>query len=506
MTKNTDKRSQLLARALAEVKRIDLRIRIALVVTALLALVALIAGAVRENVLPEWRVTQKAYQGLLEEKATDDWGKSLADRFEIGITQIVVPELGATDRCITCHNGLDDPRMSEVPQPHATHSGKYLEWHESSRFGCTICHRGQGRALTFADAESISEDWDQPLLPPTLTQSGCGLCHSADEVRHQGGALYAEGRDLFLTRGCYSCHKLGGRGGTQGPALDGEGSKSRAALSFAHVEGPHTLAQFLAEHFDAPQRVVPGSRMKPPQLTPRENLALTTYMLALQDRPIPASFLSPGKHLELARDQLPDESPGAELFQKYCGFCHDTGRYGRYDKFFGIFMPAVRGRGLTRLVTREYLAENIRRGRPGTLMPPWDKAAGGLADLEVERIVDFLLADAVAPENAATSSLLTRTLDPTLRLGRDAERGAQIYARHCNSCHGQAGIGKLGPALANPVFQQTATDGLIYATILLGRPDTAMPPFFGVQAMGLDDGDVRDLVAYIRSLVPGDTP
>ncbi len=505
MSTEDDPRMRLAEDARQEVARIDRRISIALLITALLTLAGLFAGALQENILPQWSLVQEQYLQLLEEKATDDWGKQVADRFALQVSQVVVPALGITDRCVSCHNGLDDPRMTDVDQPHSSHPGHYLEWHEASRFGCTICHRGQGRALTFEEAKGISDDWDQPLLPPALTQSGCGLCHSADEVRGQGGELYAQGRDLFTRRGCQSCHKLAGRGGIAGPALDAEGSKSREALTFANVKGPHTLAQFLAEHFDDPQGVVPGSEMKPPQLTLHENLALTIYMLSLQDRSIPASYLSPGTHLELAEERLPGNESGAELFSRYCGVCHDTGRYGRYDDFFKLFIPAIRGKGLLSLASSDYLAENIRRGRPGTRMPPWGEASGGLTDVEIARLVTFIRSEVQPPETAAAKKLMERTLDPDLTLRGDALRGGAIYARHCTGCHGEEGRGTIAPAIANPVFQETASDGFLYATIALGRPDTAMPNFLGVQGMGLVDGDVRDLIAYLRSLAQGGT-
>ena len=86
----------------------------------------------------------------------------------------------------------------------------------------------------------------------------------------------------------------------------------------AHLEGPHTLPQWLREHFDDPQRVVAGSRMTQPGLARDEATALTTYMLSLQQRDLPESYLSPERHLAVFTQAHPTPHTGAELYASFC--------------------------------------------------------------------------------------------------------------------------------------------------------------------------------------------
>ena len=481
--------------SLPNIDSIDKRFKWALLIVSLLTLLLLGAAALRENVFAQWRMIRFRYTQLLKEQVTDERSQAIADNFEVRLIQNVLPGLGTIDRCITCHPGIDDPRMADQPQPFRTHSGDHLQHHPPETFGCTICHRGQGRAVVFKEAKAVDYHWDYPLLPLEYTQASCGVCHAAGEVASIGGETYAEGRQLYVDKGCASCHKLDGRGGSLGPALDGEGLKVRGQLPMAHVEGPHTLPQWLAEHFEDPQRVVAGSQMPPPRLSRDESQALTVYMLSLQNRDLPGTYLSPTKHLELYEQAHPDPQSGEQLFNRYCSRCHDTGRYGRYDPFFNKFMPAVRGESLVATASRDYLAKNIRHGRPGTLMPAWSADSGGLSEEEIGRLVDYLLVD--APPAGDT---LAKTWDGSFTAHGDPQRGGSLFTKQCVGCHGSGGKGDLAPALASPAFRKAASDGFLYVTIAMGRKNTAMPGFLGTRTAGLSNTDIIDLVAYVRSL------
>lgn len=45
---------------------------------------------------------------------------------------------------------------------------------------------------------------------------------------------------LCQEKSCGSCHKLGGRGGVLGPALDNEGAKTQHQLIMSNLKPPHT--------------------------------------------------------------------------------------------------------------------------------------------------------------------------------------------------------------------------------------------------------------------------
>src|SRR5262245_51503378 len=249
----------------------DRRVKIALLVGSGVTLMFLIAAMVRENFLSEWRSHQRRYRQMLLD-SPDERQRQLGEKLSIEMRQIDLPHLATRDRCVSCHLGIDNPAMAVAPQPHRAHSGNLLKDHPVEKYGCTVCHQGQGAATNFHEAKATDVHWDYPLLPARLTAASCGTCHAAGSplmARH--APALARGRQLFLDRGCQSCHKLGGVGGQLGPALDGVGGKIKHQLPMAHVRGEHTLANWLEQHFDRPQGVVPGSRMRPPRLTAGEN-------------------------------------------------------------------------------------------------------------------------------------------------------------------------------------------------------------------------------------------
>jgi mono/diheme cytochrome c family protein len=81
----------------------------------------------------------------------------------------------------------------------------------------------------------------------------------------------------------------------------------------------------------------------------------------------------------------------------------------------------------------------------------------------------------------------------------EAARGAALFAQECAGCHGLDGKGFIAPALANPVFQQAATDAFISQTIRAGRENTPMPAF---GRAGVSESQIGDLLAYIRKWQP----
>ncbi len=482
-----------------QVEAQDKRVKALLVIVSLAVVAALIYDGLRDEVFPEWRAHQREYGKLLVAKATDEAEREAADAFKPAVRQVVLPDRGIIDRCISCHVGVDDPRMSDAPQPHTSHPGDYLKWHPTNEFGCTACHDGDGRALTWDDARG-DEHWDFPLLPVGLTQASCGRCHGGDDIAESGGRLFALGETLYLTKGCSSCHKIGGRGGSMGPDLDSEGLKIPQQLDMTHVEGPHTVAQWLTEHFEDPQRIVPESQMKQPQLSYHETQALTLYMLSLGDRGLPVSVLAPSKHNSLYQQSGPLNMTGEELYERFCASCHDTGTYGRYDEFYTKFIPAVRGATYTLVASDEYVDENIRRGRPGTLMPAWGETGGGLSDDEITRIREFLMEPTGGPTHDMQAGPLAGGAVGGLTW--DATRGAEAFARHCAACHGPEGSDGPAPELSNEVFQESASEMFIWLTIALGRRNTAMPSFLAPDSGGLSAADISDLVAHVRTFSP----
>jgi mono/diheme cytochrome c family protein len=463
---------------------------------SLLTIGYLIAAAVRENFQGEWYHVQKEYRTILEAKATDERGKAIARDFRIELKQVSIPRLKVVDRCVSCHNGIDDPRMTTVPAPHAVHPGEILEYHPVDRFGCTICHQGQGAATSLHDAMGVDVAWDYPLLDRNLTQASCLACHDVEKLPQQQVALVLEGKKLYQEKSCGACHRLNGRGGTLGPALDNEGAKTKHQLILTNLAPPHTTWNWHEAHFRDPGRIVPGSQMKNPGLSQQQILALTVFMLAQRLRDVPESYLAPDKLEEKVRRLHPQPENGEQIYHQYCFACHDEGSYGRWDKTFNRFIPAIRGTSLQATASRAYLEAQVTQGRPGTQMPAWGKQAGGLQQAEIESLLNFLQpSNGNRPENVVShaSQILPRG---------DANRGAALFIAYCAGCHGIAGLHGIAPEIGNAVFQQAASDEFIVATIRNGRKGTAMPSFqpHVPRALAFSDTDLGDLLAFVREL------
>ena len=462
-----------------------------LLISSLLTIFYLVAAAVRENYLAEWQGIQRDYRRILRQKAADERGREISGKFRVELKQASVPALNVVDRCVTCHNGIDDPRMKDQLQPHRSHPGNILDKHPVDRFGCTVCHHGQGPATTFSDAKADDVFWDYPLLPPELTEATCATCHDVEKLPPDRVPLLRAGAVLYREKSCGSCHKLGGKGGTLGPALDNEGAKTKHQLTMAELRPPHTTWNWHEAHFRDPGGVVADSQMRNPTVTRREALALTAYMLSQWKRDIPESYLAPDKIEQKYKALHPAPLTGEQVYGQYCQGCHGNGTYGRWDKIFKRFVPAIRGAGLLAVASPAYLEANVRQGRPGTQMPPWDQHAGGLLPEEVFAVITYLRTAAPATEGHAT--LIVRG---------DAGRGAKLFLRNCAGCHGLGGRGGMAPELGNPVFEQSAKDELIIRTIRFGRKGTAMPAFQRADAPVLADQDIADVLSFLRSLAP----
>jgi cytochrome c oxidase cbb3-type subunit 3/ubiquinol-cytochrome c reductase cytochrome c subunit len=145
--------------------------------------------------------------------------------------------------------------------------------------------------------------------------------------------------------------------------------------------------------------------------------------------------------------------------------------------------------------TDELLRRSIVDGRPGTSMAAYGRERGGpLGPEEVGRLVAWI-----------------RSRGPTAkeipaRGPGDRARGASVYASNCERCHGTAQTRGNAVHLANARFLEAASDPFIGWAISHGRPGTPMDAWQGK----LTDGQIDDVVAYVRSLErpsgPGSLP
>jgi cbb3-type cytochrome oxidase cytochrome c subunit len=380
----------------------------------------------------EWKNVQKQYYAV-EQKVAAAQGREVAPQ-KLALKQVMVKDLGAVDRCITCHVGIDDPNMTKEAVIEAGGNYKvfaqhpdfdtFMGKHPVDKFSCTTCHQGQGLATTAADAHGFVHKWDFPMLGDNhkdemtkYAQASCATCHSnPNDWEKIGANKLAEGRKIVNDYGCVSCHKIEGKGGIIGPDLTTIGDKLpsqfHAALAFEPIkqaikEGKfqgvskdHQIHDDAATwhdfHFMNPQAVSPGSTMPAYGFTKEQREALITWIFAQKKRNVPASYLIEGASgggatpakteakAEPAKVAAASGLNGLDLFgAKTCGACHTmTGVPGAV----GAVGPSLDGIGKTR--DAAWLAKWLKDPaavKPGTTMPNL-----GLSDDEAKAIAEFI--------------------------------------------------------------------------------------------------------------------
>ena len=273
----------------------------------------------------EYRYTVNRYQKLLLRKQGADYAHTDQDidkqlnlikkRLTViparreKIEQLWLKELGLADRCITCHQATGKPGFEDAPHPFRTHPGDYLKHHPLEKFGCVICHEGQGPALTVNAAHGYVKNWRKPILKGNHIQSSCAKCHSMDQGLPSAAEIaeaprFVQGWRLFQKYNCIACHKLSGykRPERIAPSLTYTGSK---------VE-----REWLVKWLKNPKDYFPESRMPRFTLSDKETGYIADYLLSLKRPPTD----SPLTRDELKKGKATD---GAELINALgCLGCH----------------------------------------------------------------------------------------------------------------------------------------------------------------------------------------
>lgn len=257
-------------------------------------------------------------------KVVQDWLPGLQQT--LGMT-----EIARFDRCRTCHQNIDrtaagnvaafpagHPSKDEVnawvaenkfPQPYSTHPQHDLfctasSPHPVAKFGCTICHDGQGSGTSFGNAEHTPNDpqlagewhkehgyhanhfWEYPMQPERFAESTCVKCHhdmtelSASPKFGNSAPKVTRGYQLVKDYGCFGCHEIHGTdAGTRiGPDLRLEpqtaAESARIAADASQVAGKmrkvgpslrhiaeKTTASWLEYWTEIPSRYRPTTKM-----------------------------------------------------------------------------------------------------------------------------------------------------------------------------------------------------------------------------------------------------
>ena len=421
----------------------------------------------------EWKGYQRAFIAEETRRAVTADQKAQAASIPIEIHQILLPELHRVDRCTTCHLTVEDSSYGGYPQPLAYHP--LHEQHPFDKFGCTVCHGGQGRATTTADAHGDVPHWDEPMLPMKYIEASCGKCHEAED--NPSAPELARGAQVFQTSGCRGCHKLAGIGGIIGPELDKVGTRRSP--------------EWLRAHFLTPAAVTPGSGMPPQKLADADLDAIILFMLSQTGETAPGYYAS--------MRVIPSAAQGQRLFQqKGCIGCHSVAGQG------GKVGPALDDVGLRR--TPEWMVQHFRDPQsvtPGSVMPKF-----GFTETEAKALTDFLM----HLREYKIASSLPSLLSPM-------ERGHEVFRKYgCAGCHGQEAKGgvpnpnsktsELVPDLLKVAEGYTKAE--LKTRIMNGQREIAVldpkrpPPPLYMPAWGntIPEAQINDLVEYLFSLKP----
>ena len=331
-------------------------------------------------------------------KIVNDWLPDL--QIKLGMTTTA-----RIDRCRTCHLGIDrvedgttpafpfgtatslDPQAwidaDAYPHPFASHPrlDVYLTGHSPhplTKFGCTVCHEGQGSGTSFRNAEHTADDphqadtwrrqydyhrnhfWEYPMSPARLRESSCLKCHhSVVElgVNAKYGATSPKvykGWQLIRTYGCFGCHEISGydAGRPIGPDLrlkqvstgagpednDVPGTLNRVGPSLRRL-GQKTTAEWIARWIEEPRRFRPRTHMPhfyhrvnqhdetAERLTPVEIASAAHYLIA-KSEPVQLLDYRDEARASGASGFQPDPDRGRDAFKRSgCMACH------RHDDF-----------------------------------------------------------------------------------------------------------------------------------------------------------------------------
>ena len=156
--------------------------------------------------------------------------------------ELRVDSLDARDRCTSCHRKLLDVRDKLAAQPHTAHPGGLLDAHPPRRFGCTICHGGNGQSTAAREAHATGPG-GREFLSGAATEIACAACHRA-EAALEGAPHLSRGRELMRRAQCDGCHQIGeiARTSPPGPDLSGIASRTNARWLFRWIKNPRDYA------------------------------------------------------------------------------------------------------------------------------------------------------------------------------------------------------------------------------------------------------------------------
>jgi mono/diheme cytochrome c family protein len=257
----------------------------------------------------------------------------------------------------------------------------------------------------------------------------------------------AHGKSLVLEYGCTSCHEITGikKPENFAPELTRIGSKSVSQLIFLPGMA-HTLPDYIAGKIRQPHAFAPELKMPQYSFTATQIEALTTALLAQNDR---AQAMPPSLTVAAppASHYRPAGKAGQIMMDLACFSCHRINGRG------GDMAPDLTWEGSS--VQRKWLEDFFRN--PATLRPALIRRMPkfNLSDEDITTLSDYIMTVYQTPEFDRDS------MPESGYSATQVEQGRQLfYSKYaCQSCHivdAKADKGYIGPTLTTVGSRLTA--------------------------------------------------
>ena len=206
----------------------------------------------------------------------------------------------------------------------------------------------------------------------------------------------------------------------------------------------------------------------------------------------------PGLTEETIRpDQVTDFNT---LYSQNCAACHgDHGKNGAALSLANPLYLAFAG------------AQNLQRitanGVPGTMMPGFSKASGGmLTDQQISIVAQGMIkawGNSPMPDNQALPAYASSA-------AANPAQGQKAFGAYCASCHGADGAGVAGRgqpgSLVDPAYLSLISDQGLRTIVVTGKPEQGMPDYRSYSGHALTDQEITDIVQWLashRTTTPG---
>lgn len=204
---------------------------------------------------------------------------------------------------------------------------------------------------------------------------------------------------------------------------------------------------------------------------------------------------APGEPGAAAEVIAPSEVTDFEtLYGQNCAACH--GEKGRGGAALALADPVYLA-----IVDDATLRRIATNGIRGTAMSAFGRSAGGmLTDQQIG-----ILVNGIRTRWAKADALHGATPPPySATAPGNAERGGEVYATYCASCHGPGGHGGAkASSIVDGSFLALLTDQELRTLVIVGRPELGAPDWRNnVPGKPMSPQEISDVVAWLAAQRP----